>query len=196
MSKELETAQFHDERFATCTLMVIGQSHREGPNLQCWAVRNNTMQRRHSRLVLRGGRSAHSGAGRTTSGSEDAYKVTGASCGELVAIKFVEPCFAGREDSLTLWESGVPDCGAEVAERQEDRDRSKLKASFLPKEPICEVCRHTNVIRAPCRRNVDDRTDIAKQTERFGHEILHENQQSRMHRTCAVAVQHLATQWI
>ena len=74
--------------------------------------------------------------------------------------------------------------------------------THFSKHPNCEVCRRTKVTRAPCRRNLDDLEDRLKIAERLGemitadHNVLHEEQESRLHHSCAVVVQNLATQWI
>ena len=54
--------------------------------------------------------------------------------------------------------------------------------THFPKDRDCELCRRTNVTRAPCKRNPDDRSDRSEFAERFGdmitadHKVLNEEQ--------------------
>ena len=59
--------------------------------------------------------------------------------------------------------------------------RKQILFSHFPKDPNCEMCRRTEVTRAPCRRNLDDPADRIQIAERFGdkttadHQILNED---------------------
>ena len=74
--------------------------------------------------------------------------------------------------------------------------------THFPRDQTCEVCRHTKVTWAPCKRTVDDRADTIKIAEKIGdmttagHKVLDEDQESRIHHRYAVVVQDLATQWL
>ena len=68
-----------------------------------------------------------------------------------------------------------------------------------PKDPNCDVCFQTKIIRASCRRRTGT---IVLRAEDFGylitadHKILSEESESRNNHRYAVVVQDLATQWI
>ena len=66
------------------------------------------------------------------------------------------------------------------------------------KDPNCEVCRRTNITKAPCRKRIGNSIPCA---EKFGdlttadHKVLNEDGESRNSHRYAVIVQDLATQW-
>ena len=67
----------------------------------------------------------------------------------------------------------------------------------IPKDRNCEVCKRTQMTRAPCRRR---RGEAVPREEKFGdlitadHKVFSEEGESRNNHRCAVVVQDLATQ--
>ena len=82
--------------------------------------------------------------------------------------------------------------------RREDLGKHSVKTHF-PRDRNCEICRRTNITRAPCRRRNGEAVPLA---EKFGdlitadHKVLGDNCESRNNHRYAVVVQDLATQWI
>ncbi len=75
----------------------VRQSHQEGPNLQCLAVRDNTVRGRQSPascfVAVTARTMARAGGHRDPTPRRG---VTGTSCGDLLADKFRELCFSGK----------------------------------------------------------------------------------------------------
>ena len=73
-----------------------------------------------------------------------------------------------------------------------------LKTHF-PKDRNCEICKRTNITRAPCRRRI---SRVVLRAENFGdlmtadHKVLSENCESRNNHRYAVVMQDLATQCV
>ena len=71
--------------------------------------------------------------------------------------------------------------------------------THFTKDRNCEICKRTNITRAPCRRRNGEAVPRAK---KFGdlitadHKVLSDNCESRNNHRYAVVVQDLATQWI
>ena len=82
--------------------------------------------------------------------------------------------------------------------RREDLGKHNVYTHF-PKDRNCEICRRTQITRAPCRRRIGGAVHRA---ENFGvlitadHKVLSESCESRNNRRYAIVVQDLATQWI
>ena len=80
-----------------------------------------------------------------------------------------------------------------TTKRREDLGKHNVHTHF-PKNTNCEICRRTNITRAPCSRR--------NRAEKFGclikadHKVLSDNCESRNNHRHAVVVQDLATQWI
>ena len=70
---------------------------------------------------------------------------------------------------------------------------------YFPKDRNCEICKRTNITRAPCRRR---KSEAVPRAVNFGdlitadHKVLSDNCESRNNHRYAVVVQDLATQWI
>ena len=77
--------------------------------------------------------------------------------------------------------------------------RKTIYSLIFHKDPNCEVRRRTNVTRAPCTRSPHVRADRIDIAAIFGdmrtadHNVLNEDQESRMHHKCAVVVQDMAS---
>ena len=85
-----------------------------------------------------------------------------------------------------------------IFKRREDLGKHSVYTHFL-KDRNCEVCKRTNITRAPCRRR--NRGAVLR-SEIFGdlitadHKDLSDTCESRNNHRYAVVVQDLATQWI
>ena len=85
-----------------------------------------------------------------------------------------------------------------TSKRREGLCKHNVHAHF-PKDRNCEICKRTNVTRAPCRRR---NGEAVPRADNFGdlitadHKVLSDNCESRNNHRYAVAVQDLATQWI
>ena len=79
--------------------------------------------------------------------------------------------------------------------RSEDLGKHSVYTHF-PKDPSCEICQRTKIIRAPCRRR---NGGAVARAENFGdlitadHTVLSESCQSRNNHRYAIVVQDLAT---
>ena len=73
------------------------------------------------------------------------------------------------------------------------------KYTHFPKNPNCDICLKTKIIRASCRRRAGT---VVPRAEKIGdlitadHKVLSDNCESRNNHRYAVVVQDLATQWI
>ena len=82
--------------------------------------------------------------------------------------------------------------------RREDLGEHDVHAHF-PQDRNCEICKRTNITRAPCRRRSGG---AVLRAEKFGdlttadHKVISDNCESRNNLRYAVVVQDLATQWI
>ena len=82
--------------------------------------------------------------------------------------------------------------------RREDLGKHSVYTHF-PKDRNYEICKRTNITRAPCRRRIGG---AAPRAENFGdlitadHKVLSDNCESRNNHRYAVVVQDLVTQWI
>ena len=82
--------------------------------------------------------------------------------------------------------------------RLEDLGKHSVDTHF-PKDRNCEICKRTEITRAPCRRRI---SGAVPRAEKFGdlitadHKVLSDNCESRDNHRFAVVVQDLATQWI
>ena len=85
-----------------------------------------------------------------------------------------------------------------ITKRREDLGKHSVYTHFL-KDRNCEICKRTNITRAPCRRR---NGEAVPRAEKFGdlmtvdHKVLSDNCESRNNHRYAVVVQDLATQWI
>ena len=85
-----------------------------------------------------------------------------------------------------------------ILKRREDLCTHSVYTHF-PKDRNCEICKRTNITRAPCRRC---NGGAVPRPENFGdlitadHKVLSDNCESRNNHRYAVVVQDLATQWI
>ena len=80
-----------------------------------------------------------------------------------------------------------------TSKRREDLDKHSVETHF-PKDRNCEICKRTQITRAPCRRR---NGEAVPRAEKFGdHKVLSENCESRNNHRYAVVVQDLAIQWI
>ena len=85
-----------------------------------------------------------------------------------------------------------------IFKRREDLGKHSVYTHF-PKDRNCEICKRTQITRAPCRRG---NGEAVPRAENFGdlitadHKVLSDNCESRNNHRCAVVVQDLATQWI
>ena len=74
--------------------------------------------------------------------------------------------------------------------------------AHFPKDPNCEVCKLTKIVRAQCRRQPDERIDHASGAKKFAdivsadRKILNEDSESRLHHRHAVVVRDLFADWI
>ena len=71
--------------------------------------------------------------------------------------------------------------------------------SHFPKDPNCDICLKTKIIRASCRRRAGTAVPSAENVRDFvtaDHKVLSEESESRNNRRYAVVVQDLATQWL
>ena len=76
-----------------------------------------------------------------------------------------------------------------TTKRREDLGKHSVYTHF-PKDRNCEICKRTNITRAPCRRRNGEAVITAD------HKVLSDNCESRNNHRYAVVVQDLATQWI
>ena len=89
-------------------------------------------------------------------------------------------------------------CLEPTSKRREDLGKHSVYTHF-PKDRNCEICKRTNITRAPCRRRIGR---VAPRAENFGdlitadHKVLRENCESRNNHRYAIVVEDLATQWI
>ena len=85
-----------------------------------------------------------------------------------------------------------------TTKRLEDLGKHNVHTHF-PKDRNCEICKRTQITRAPCRRRKGEGVPRA---DNFGdlitadHKVLSDTCESRNNHRCAVVVQDLATQWI
>ena len=85
-----------------------------------------------------------------------------------------------------------------IAKRREDLGKHNVHTHF-PKDRNCEICKRTNITRAPCRRR---KGEAVPRADNFGdlitadHKVLSDTCESRNNHQYAVVVQDLATQWI
>ena len=85
-----------------------------------------------------------------------------------------------------------------TTKRREDLGKHSVYSHF-PKDRNCEICKRTNITRAPCRRR---NGEAVHRAEKFGDlitaddKVLSDNCESRNTHRYAVVVQDLATQWI
>ena len=85
-----------------------------------------------------------------------------------------------------------------TTKRREDLGKHSVYTQF-PEDRNCEICKRTNITRAPCRRR---NGEAVPRAENFGdlitadHKVLSDNCESRNNHRYAVVVQDLATQWI
>ena len=85
-----------------------------------------------------------------------------------------------------------------TTKRREDLGKHSVETHF-PKDRNCEICKRTNITRAPCRRR---NGEAVPRAEKFGdlitadHKVLSDNCESRNNHRYAVVVQDLATQWM
>ena len=74
-----------------------------------------------------------------------------------------------------------------------------MSNTHIPKDPNCDICLKTKIIRASCRRRAGT---VVLRAEHVGdlitadHKILCEGSESRTNDRYAVVVQDLATQWL
>ena len=106
----------------------------------------------------------------------------------------VSPADVEKPPSALLLAAHVP------AKPTSNRGGSKTICSLIFRtDPNCEVRRRTKVTRAPCTRSPHVRADRINIAARYGdmrtadHNVLNEDQESRMHHKCAVVVQDLAS---
>ena len=82
--------------------------------------------------------------------------------------------------------------------RSVDLGKHSVYTHFL-EDRNCEICKRTNITRAPCRRRIGGTVHRA---ENFGdlttadHKVLSENCESRNNHRYAIVMQDFATQWI
>ena len=82
-----------------------------------------------------------------------------------------------------------------IFKRREDLGKHSVHTHF-PKDRNCEICKRTNITRAPCRRR---NGGAVPRAEHFGdlitadHKVLSDNCESRNNHRYAVVVQDLAT---
>ena len=85
-----------------------------------------------------------------------------------------------------------------TTKRRENLGKHNVHTHF-PKDRNCEICKRTNITRAPCRRR---NGEAVPRAVNFGdlitadHKVLSDNCESRNNHRYAVVVQDLATQWI
>ena len=85
-----------------------------------------------------------------------------------------------------------------IFKRREDLGKHSVYTHF-PKDQNCQICKRTNITRAPCRRR---NGEAVLRAVNFGdlitadHKVLSDNCESRNNHRYAVVVQDLATQWI
>ena len=85
-----------------------------------------------------------------------------------------------------------------TTKRREDLGKHSVYTHY-PKDRNCEICKRTNITRAPCRRR---NGEAVPRAENFGdlktadHKVLSDKCESRNNHRHAVVVQDLATQWI
>ena len=85
-----------------------------------------------------------------------------------------------------------------IFKRREDLGDHSVYTHF-PKHRNCEICKRTQIRRAPCRRRI---CGAVPRAENFGdlitadHKVLSDNCESRNNHRYAIVVQDLATQWI
>ena len=77
-----------------------------------------------------------------------------------------------------------------IFKRREDLGKHSVYTHF-PKDRNCEICKRTNITRAPCRRR---NGEAVPRAEKFG-DLMAADHKVHNHRY-AVVVQDLATQWI
>ena len=85
-----------------------------------------------------------------------------------------------------------------TTKRREDLGKHSVYTHF-PKDRNCEICKRTNITRAPCRRRNGEavpRADKFDDLITADHKVLSDNCESRNNHRYAVVVQDLATQWI
>ena len=77
--------------------------------------------------------------------------------------------------------------------------RKHSVCTHFPKDRNCEVCKRTNITRAPCRRRNGEPVPQAEKCGDLriaGHKVLNEGSEARNNHRHAIVVQDLATQWI
>ena len=85
-----------------------------------------------------------------------------------------------------------------IFKRREDLGKHSVSNHF-PKDRNCEICKRTDIIRAPCRRR---KGGAVPRAENLGdlttadHKVQSDNCESRNNHRYAVVVQDVATQWI
>ena len=85
-----------------------------------------------------------------------------------------------------------------ITKRREDLGKHNVHTHF-PKDRNFEICKRTNITRAPCRRR---KGEAVPRADNFGdlitadHKVPSDKCESRNNRRYAVVVQYLATQWI
>ena len=98
-------------------------------------------------------------------------------------------CHASSSDEVSL---------EPTTKRREDPGKHNVYTHFH-KDRNCEICKRTNITRAPCRRR---NGEAVPRAENFGdlttadHKVLSDNCESRNNHRYAVVMQDLATQWI
>ena len=92
-----------------------------------------------------------------------------------------------------------------VAQRPKGSNRSASMHdvfAHFPKDPKCDVCKLTKIVRAQCRRQPDARIDQVFGAKKFAdivsaeQKILNEDKESRLHHRYAVVVRDLFADWI
>ena len=95
----------------------------------------------------------------------------------------------------STWSSGAMSSSSSTTKWS----RKHNVSTHFPKDQNCEVCRRTNITRAPCRKRTGNSIPRAK---KFGdlttadHKVLNEDGESRNSHKFAVIVQDLATRWL
>ena len=85
-----------------------------------------------------------------------------------------------------------------TTKRREDLGKHNVHIHF-PQDRNCEICKRTNITRAPCRRRNGEALPRAVNSGDLitaDHKVLSDNCESRNNHRYAVVVQDLATQWI
>ena len=80
--------------------------------------------------------------------------------------------------------------------RREDLGKHSVYIHF-PKDRNCEICKRTNITRAPCRRRIGGaipHAEIFDDLITADHKVVSESRESRKNHRYAVEVQDLATQ--